>query len=249
MLNSDIWDVIAEIFRGDMSALCACALLSSAACSSMQRELFRTIIMKGQDPSSAYRLVQSLTARPSLASYIRRLEVGKVALKVLTDFARPGPAEAISRLACVQELRIEHLRSEDETLFRSMSGCFPSLIVLELYVCRKLPLWCIPTIFPTLHALYMCQYTLPGDIADCHLDAGVLRLSLKTFSYTARLSEDMSLFVERCFSLKRVECLCAGPGLVPSLWTTFRNSGTRLRHLFIHCDSGNFETQFSSCSE
>jgi hypothetical protein len=248
MLNSDIWDVIAEMFRGDMSTLCACALLSSAACRSMQRELFRTITMKGQDSPAAYRLVQSLTARPSLASYIRRLEVGKVALKVLADFARPGPAGVISRLACVQELRIEHLRSEDEALFRNMSGCFPSLVVLELYVCRKLPLWCIPTIFPTLHALYMCHYTLPRDITDCHLDAGVLRLSLKTFSYTAR-REDTSLFVERCFSLKRVECLCAGPGLIPSLWTTFRNSGTRLRHLFLQCDSGNLEAQFSSCSE
>jgi hypothetical protein len=249
MLNSDIWDVIAEIFRGDMSALCACALLSSAACSSMQRELFGTITMKGQDSSGAYRLVQSLTARPSLASYIRRLEVGKVALKVLADFARPGPAEATSRLACMQELRIEHLRSEDEALFRSMSGCFPSLVVLELYVCRKLPLWCIPTIFPTLHALYMHHCSLPGDVTACRLDTGAPRLRLKTFSYTLCTSQEIALLIERCLSLERVECLGVDQDLIPSLRTAFRNSGTRLRHLFIQCGPGNFEAQHPSSSE
>jgi hypothetical protein len=137
-LHTDIWDVVAEILRGDTSTLRGCALLSTASCGSMQRELFRTITLRSRLPDSAYRLLELLTARPSLASYIRRLEVRKVALNVLTDFARP--VEATFRLACVQDLRIEYLdlRSKDEHLFLNMLGCFPSLLVLELYYCPAL---------------------------------------------------------------------------------------------------------------
>jgi hypothetical protein len=254
MLNTDIWVIVAENLRGDTSTLRACAFLSTVTCGSMQRELFRTITMEGQDPSSAYRLVQSLTARPSLASYIRRLEAGKVALKVLADFARPGPADVISRLARVRELRIVHLRLKDEALFRNMSGCFPFLFVLELYYSQGLPLWCIPTVFPALHALHLHGSGLATgfDVTTCNLDAGVPRLSLRTFSFTRCTSTRISPFVERCLSWERAECLGVHPNLIPSLRTSFRDSSTRLRHLFVQCNmhdhtTHKLEVQFPSC--
>jgi hypothetical protein len=238
MLNADIWNVVVEALRGDTATLRACALTCSHVCGSMQRELFRTIKIPKWSYTAIHRFVEILLPRPSLVSYIRRVEVEKhESLDVLLNFARPRPAGSASLLAGVQELRLSGIRDPDMSVreMESLSECFPCLLVLELHLCYWTPLKSMPTIFPTLQVLALHDTTSNGSPAT--VDANALRLGLKAFSYTCSLDpfplSRIRPFVERCLIWEQLERLGVHGELGPRLWPPLRGAGTKLRHLFI----------------
>jgi hypothetical protein len=97
---------------------------------SMQRELFHIISIPKRSYTIVHRLVEILSTRPSLVSHIRRVEVEHYhPLNVLADFARPGPSEPSSQLACVQELRLSGVKGMSVGAMQSLSECFPCLCV------------------------------------------------------------------------------------------------------------------------
>jgi hypothetical protein len=237
MLNADVWNVVAEALRGDTATLRACALSGSRMCESMQRELFHIISIPKRSYTSAHRLVEILSTRPSLLSHIRRVEVEHYyPLNVLVDFARPGPAGPTSRLACVQELRLSGIKGIPVGSMQTLSECFPCLLVLELHLCSWAPLKSMPTIFPTLQVLTLHDTTSNGYPAT--VDADILRLGLRAFTYTCSSDALIPLshirpFVERCLTWERMERLAVHAELAARLWLPLRGAGTKLRHLFI----------------
>jgi hypothetical protein len=255
----DIWTFVAEALRGDTAALRACALVSSATCGSMQRELFRTVSLPYKSFKHTTRLVNRLalvlSARPALASYIRRVEdhahAARSALAALARFARSGRTGSASFFASLQELAVGSLSDCDEGLLRGLSAYIPSVRVLELETWPTVLLMCIPTVFPALQTLRLHDISGPrNDIAK--MDPGVPRLKLKAFTYTSRskpttgyqftwpLRPDAGgglsrTLVERGLSWTHVERVGIDATLAPRLWPALCNAGTRLRHLFIHC--------------
>jgi hypothetical protein len=242
MLNADIWDIVAGMLRGDTTTLRECALTNSVIYRSMQRELFRTIHIPIHPSERLDQLVELLAGRPLLASYIRRLEVhGERPLTVLSDFARVGQTNATPRLACVRELRLFLFHFMKESLLKSLSGCFPSLVLLELASCYQAPLLCIPAVFPELQALDL-ESTSHVPVSSVTLTPEVPRLKLRAFTCVRPVHDpelwDISPFLERGLGWERMERLFLSAEFAPKVWPALRKAGTLIRHLFINNFSG-----------
>jgi hypothetical protein len=238
MLNVDIWDIIAKLLWPDAAALCACALTNSLICGSMQRQLFHTITISKEPFECAERLLETLSARPSLGSYIRRLELhGERAWTALADFVRATPTGAPLRLPCAQELTLSGVGVQDDDLVGCFAGCFPVLSALELEVCYVPWQTCIPTVFPALHTLHLRDCPLFDEGVPAPQYHAVKRLSLRSFSYTGSLCVCspfcMDRFLGHGFSLGLVTCLGIHAEVALSVWPFLRNTRTRLEHLFI----------------
>jgi hypothetical protein len=186
-----------------------------------------------------------LSARPSLASYIRRLEVhalsaARTSLTVLAVFARSGPTGSASFLASVQGLTVGRLSDGDEGLLRGLSACFPSLRVLMLQKWPTVLLVCIPSVFPTLHTLRMHEERCTrADLAE--IDPGVTPLRLRAFIYTSRttlpglyINPSLNSLVARGLTWTHVKRISIDAAVASHLWPALCNAGTCLRHLFLH---------------
>jgi hypothetical protein len=237
-LTGDIWDIVAEVLWDDATALCACALTNSLICGSMQRQLFHTITISKELFECAERLLETLSARPSLGAYVRRLELhGERAWTALAHFVRATPTGAPLRLPCVQELKLSGVGVLEGDLVGRFAGCFPVLLVLELQACYVPWQTCIPTVFPALHTLRLRDCPLFDEGVPAPSYPAAKRLSLRSFSYIGSLCvcspSCMDRFLERGFSLGLVTCLGIHAEVAPSVWPFLRNTRTRLEHLFI----------------
>jgi hypothetical protein len=250
MLNTDIWDVVAQALRGDTATLRACALTNSLISGSMQRELFHAISV--YRPHLMTRLVKLLSARPSLASYIRRLDIRNYpALDQLADWVHSRPTHAPPCLGGVEELRLSLDGHPDRDWVKTLSGCFPSLLVLQIRDCSWTSLICLPSVFPSLQALYLLYPELPVGDAATH-ESGVSRLALKAFTYMfASDSIDIPLppiapFVKHGIRWERVECLAMDVQFALHLWPALCEADARPLHLFI---AGVYNSHFALLHE